>query len=465
MTARWRTIWLVTLGVLVWRVLYLIFWCPYELLGDEAQYWVWSRHLDLSYYSKGPGVAWAIAASTRLLGNAEWAIRLPAAVAGAVTMLALAQLGVAVSGDVRVGLAAAVLFCFVPGYWGMAQWMTIDAPYVACWVLAVLAYWHTRRQPSAWFWLGLALGVGFLFKYTILLLLPGLVVFDLLQRRPSRGWWVTGLVFLVTISPVVIWNQQHGWPTWAHLLGHLHVPGGDVAKEPWKFETLDMIGSQIGIIGPLIVLMVVALWRDRRGLLAWCAVPTLVFYLLVSFKTKVQANWLLAAYTTLLVLVAQWLMSQPPRWVRRVTWFALGYGGIALVVLSFPMLVTGVPVIGKKVPVHRLWGQRAFAEKVQEVRDRVSGAMIVAASYQRASLLNYYLPDQPPVFSAASRLGGRRSSHDFFADTDLRQPALAGRPAVLVGADPAAWQRALRFDRIEEIDAGNQLAIGYNYRP
>src|SRR5262245_31657226 len=37
--------------------------CPLELAPDEAHYWDWSRHLDWSYYSKGPLVAWLIRGS------------------------------------------------------------------------------------------------------------------------------------------------------------------------------------------------------------------------------------------------------------------------------------------------------------------------------------------------------------------------------------------------------------------
>ena len=79
------TLWL-TLGLLAFRVVYLMTLCPYEIVADEAHYWDWSRNLSWSYYTKGPGVAWTIWLSTKLFGDAMWAIRLPAAVAGAVIM-------------------------------------------------------------------------------------------------------------------------------------------------------------------------------------------------------------------------------------------------------------------------------------------------------------------------------------------------------------------------------------------
>src|SRR5262249_52999020 len=60
-----------------WR--YLTHECPYNLSGDEAHYWDWSRQLGLSYYSKGPLVAYIIRASCALLGKDDMpAVRLPA---------------------------------------------------------------------------------------------------------------------------------------------------------------------------------------------------------------------------------------------------------------------------------------------------------------------------------------------------------------------------------------------------
>src|SRR5437868_15532951 len=74
----------------VLHVLYLIRDCPLALAPDEAHYWDWSRHLDWSYYSKGPLVALLIRGSCvlfgplseSLTGNLALAIRLPAIVCG-----------------------------------------------------------------------------------------------------------------------------------------------------------------------------------------------------------------------------------------------------------------------------------------------------------------------------------------------------------------------------------------------
>src|SRR5271163_2242819 len=48
-------------------------WLP--ILPDEAYYFQWSRHLDASYYSKGPAIAYTIALGTALFGENNFGIR------------------------------------------------------------------------------------------------------------------------------------------------------------------------------------------------------------------------------------------------------------------------------------------------------------------------------------------------------------------------------------------------------
>src|SRR6202521_847724 len=82
---------LLILGSAAWHLFYMAHACPLELAADEAHYWDWSRHLDWSYYSKGPLVAWLIrlscelfgGLSVRLCGSEMLAVRLPATLCGA----------------------------------------------------------------------------------------------------------------------------------------------------------------------------------------------------------------------------------------------------------------------------------------------------------------------------------------------------------------------------------------------
>lgn len=56
-------------------VLRLLFIGQVELSPDEAYYFQWAQHLDLSYFSKGPGIAVAIWLSTHVFGDNAFGIR------------------------------------------------------------------------------------------------------------------------------------------------------------------------------------------------------------------------------------------------------------------------------------------------------------------------------------------------------------------------------------------------------
>src|SRR5437899_1110891 len=101
------------LGAAALRIAYLIHDCPLDLVPDEAHYWDWSRHLDWSYYSKGPLVAWLIRASCelagpwseQLIGNQMLAVRLPAVLCGSLLLASLYVLTVQVFGRERLAVA------------------------------------------------------------------------------------------------------------------------------------------------------------------------------------------------------------------------------------------------------------------------------------------------------------------------------------------------------------------------
>jgi hypothetical protein len=527
--ATWRATLLLTLGVLAVRVAYLALFCPYEVVADEAHYWDWSRHLSLSYYSKGPGVGWTIFASTRAFGDAAWAIRLPAALATAITMLAAAGLtSSCADDDPRPGFFAALLVALAAPFTAAAQFMTIDAPFFACWLLAAWAAWSVHRAAGEersvfgrLLLLAAALGVGFLYKYTILLLVPGLAIFAWIDRRhlarASRAQWLAGLavgvvVFAVCISPVLIWNTQQGWPTVRHLLGHVNAPGGDVQRVSRSYDpmwTVQMVGEQLGIVGPPLASLLIGgvilarRRRDREPSLARaaafafsCATPVWLFYLGVSFVTDVEANWPVPAYLTLTApaamalvselaryrrLVRDWLAMPEPRpregLFRRkpetfwqVAWhWTLGWGIVAWIGIMFAPYAADLPLLREFDGKRRIAGHAARAQRVDEARQQLAAEtrrvpLVITDYYTKTSLLAYYLPDQPAVYCAASRMGTRQSAYDQFADTNLDDPALVGRPAILLGNTAERWQNTLGFEKVVRVSDDERLFAGYGYR-
>jgi hypothetical protein len=508
----WRWTILLVLAVAAARLAYLALWCPYTLAEDEAHYWEWSRHPGWSYYSKGPGVAWVIWLSTRLLGSTEWTVRLPVVVFSAVGALAVAGLARDVSGDKRVGYFAAACFILVPVYQVSGLLMTIDTPYVACWALACWAAWRAFERGSRWAWIGLgaALGAGFLFKYTILLLLPGLILYVFLRpkrvaaERPHAIWIFAGvLVAASALLTVVIWNAQNGWPTVHHLLGHLGIRGGDrpvsQGSGGWHYDpmwTVAFMGIQVGILAWVLVLGVLgprrvgwALHDPRRAgrlFLYWCALPVIVFYLAVTLVAEAEGNWAMGGYATVMALagwaavdgmdyyrlrVARWrarperprrkegFFRRMPENPRQFSWhFAVGTGLIVAAGSLNMNWLASLPGIGPYVPVGRLTGADVSADDVQRrMQELAAGTGLepfcIAQQYGLASQMAFYLPGHPTVYCSSSLMAGRRTQYDYWPQTDLRNPdtaaTLRGRPAVLLGGTEEQWRQA--FDRVESI--------------
>lgn len=543
LSAGWGPIVALAVGLTVARLAYLAFLCPYDLIEDEAHYWEWSRRLDWSYYTKGPGIALVIRAATELLGTSELAVRVPAVLAAGIATVLTGLLAADAASrfgkpNWRIGLFAAACLQLAPINQLVALVSTIDGPYLACWAAACWAGWRALERGSYWAWpaLGAAIGAGFLFKYTILLLPPGILLYALLQRwaredlvlaRTWERWAGAGLVIAILgLAPVVIWNASHGWPTVRHLLGHLGLPSGDIVPGAdtarWTPAwTIEFISMQIGVVGPALALGLLtgvagtwAWWvESRRGkgataprvardtdegtriggrlYLLCCAAPILVFYFGVTFFSEAEGNWALGAYVSLLALagwgaadgmreyrakLSVWRGFAPPSrpwsgYLRRkpetigqILWHAtLAYGLIAGIGMLRVDLVRagleridaaaarlGVPTqLARGVPVGRFIGARQMgehaAEIIEDLRDRMGlEPFVVARHYGRASLLAFYLPGRPVVYCSSSWFGGRPTQYDYWEDTDLRDPRLLGRPALLVGHDREAWARGFR---------------------
>src|ERR1700704_1979105 len=60
-----------------------------DLAFDEAHYWMWSERLAPAYFSKGPGVAYAIWSSGAIFGPTECGVLFLSPIAGLGTSLVL----------------------------------------------------------------------------------------------------------------------------------------------------------------------------------------------------------------------------------------------------------------------------------------------------------------------------------------------------------------------------------------
>ena len=126
------------LGLSLFRM-YYISNSPLDLGPDEAHYWEWARRLDLSYYSKGPMIAYLIYVGTSVFGDTVFGIRIMAVIFSLLSSVFLFMLGKNLF-DEKTGLFAAMMIQIIPLFSTFGILFTIDSPFVFFWILALYSF-------------------------------------------------------------------------------------------------------------------------------------------------------------------------------------------------------------------------------------------------------------------------------------------------------------------------------------
>src|SRR4030088_52623 len=111
-----------------------------DLSFDEAHYWMWSERLAPAYFSKGPGIAFAIRASTAVFGANEFGVRFFSPLLAAGTSLLLFYFARRLFNS-TAGLWAVIALNVTPIFNIGAFVMTIDALSIFFWLAAMFTFW------------------------------------------------------------------------------------------------------------------------------------------------------------------------------------------------------------------------------------------------------------------------------------------------------------------------------------
>lgn len=337
----WRLT-LILVGVLTVLRVVALFATPLELYPDEAQYWLWSRHLDFGYFSKPPVIAWLIWATTRIGGDGEAWLRIGSPLINAATALVISRIATRLYGAERggawIGLVAAAIFILMPGIQLSSVLITTDTPllfFLALMIWACVSLPHASPRTRIWVaaGMGAALGMAFLSKYAAIYALASLAAHLFLSREARRAWTpVMAIAFFaalfVVFAPNMWWNYQHHFSTLEHTAANANWKNGNLFN---PMELVQFVGSQFGVFGPVpfgvlgggALLLAFRKRLAQADIMLLCfALPPLVTVAAQAFVSRANANWAGAAYVAGSVLVAAWLL----RWDAR-RWLI---GGLAL---------------------------------------------------------------------------------------------------------------------------------------
>jgi dolichol-phosphate mannosyltransferase len=431
-----------------------------ELLPEEAYYWNYSRHLDIGYLDHPPMVAWLIRLGTSAFGQSQFGVRIGAVACGILASIFVYRLTRNLFGEASA-LAALVLTQILPFFFLSGFLMTPDAPLTAAWAAAL--YFLERAliegRARSWWGAGFSLGIGFVSKYTIGLLVPVTLAF-MIWDHESRRWWrrwepyAAAVLAVAIFSPVIIWNAQHGWASFEfQTLRRL-------AETP-RFALHKLIASALVLITPTGVLAVTAALMGRKSLdisrgdasrrrllLRVATILPLTVFAIFSLRHEVKLDWTGAPWVAALPVMAVGIAATAAPLRGFLAWIRAAWGPTLVTLLLFygaglHYLALGLPGLGygrqiELIPV----GWRSFSREITRTAADFRGQtgrdpLIVGMDrYVIASELAFYGAEttgSPVETSSVHLFGGIGLMYERWTPRALQD----GRDLLLVGWDAA----------------------------
>jgi hypothetical protein len=426
---------------------------------DESYSVAVSRDPRLSYFDHPPAQYWLVHAISPLVGygrGSRWPFILLFAGSCWLMFVLTRRLFGATAGLWAVLALNLSAFFTLPA----ASWVLPDGPLLLALLGAsagLARLWFPRPGEAArpwrdWLLVGAWIGLAALSKYQAALFGVGVVaaVLAMPERRTCLARpqpYVAALLALAIVSPVLVWNAQHHWASFA-FQGGRGAPGHGI-HPLGPFEALL---AQAGLMLPWVfVPMVLAVWdaarrepsNDRRWFLLMLAAPTvLLFTLTPLFGALGLPHWPMPGWLLLFPLLGARLASAaesktwPRIWLAVSAALLVGLGAVAAWDADTGDLGADFPRLFKRGdPTQESIEWTAVRDQLaQRGQLGPSGPFVVATQWNEAGKLAEALDGAAKVvvFSPDPREFG------LTGDT----AGLIGRDAVIIGR-PAALRRRL----------------------
>lgn len=412
-------------------------------VSDEAYYWMWGRHVSLSYFDHPPLGAWVQALSHAVFGTNHFALRLPTFVALAGVLGVFWQVAKRVGGDDSRGVFLRSTLVFVASpLFGIFGTVAIH-DYLLVALAIGSGYYFTRYLTDVeatgrgrlehLFGAAVLLGLAGLTKYTavfIAIAVAGTILTRPRLRSLLLRWeiYAAGLIALALQAPTLIWNLQNDFVSINFQFGRRFSDAGGGGFKINVDRMQILIAEVMALVSPIVIIPATLLffWARQRNLFErvgktlaiWAFwVPTLIF---LYVQNNALVLWWWSAIVFALVL---------PYSGRYLGAIALSihvfWGGVisTFVAVSFTIIpLTSFIGMGPMETEHMYGWDEVTARLLAAQREHGAELRVVNIS-TTGSQLAFQL-DDPDVIA----LWKARSSFDDWLDVD----AVRGKDAIVL---------------------------------
>lgn len=473
----------ILIGIKLWSLVSV------NLVSDEAYYWMWGQHPELSYFDHPPLNAWLIWISSQLFGHGLVPLRM---------------------WSVLTAIGTAAIFWNWAKRFGGAEWEPIFWRSLCIWLGApmfgvyptlgtsdhllfffvllsghflinyLLAVRERGTEKLSDLYLGaLFMGVTALCKYNALFFGLALLFYIIgspplrrLLRSPHT--YAAALLVVAVASPVLIWNISNGFASFEfhlverHDAGFLHNISADHIIEFIIQSAL--MATPFGLFG--IVAFAFSRPKDgfertAWGLGSWFFWLSTLSFLVVALTQQLFPWWNFSAYVLMMPFMGKYMKNGVLFW---------GHIVVSVVLSVFYVYSSSVyPVLnylGRPDPTReRYYGWDEIAAPIEAAIAKYHPDFIASTKWESASVVGFALND-PDVVS----ISPRNSEYHYWLDKPAREAKRGQNALVVVQAGMEKGLADPQFETLTPIEdfpimrqgkkmTSYQLYWGEGYKP
>jgi 4-amino-4-deoxy-L-arabinose transferase-like glycosyltransferase len=404
-------------------------------IGDEAYYWTWGQHPDLSYFDHPPLNAWLLGLASHIFGWNVVGLRILEVLTTGGTIWIFRLWSRRQRGDQRHSFwVATAAYLATPIIAIFAGIMFPDHLLIFLSIATIYAFnrffetWELSRPAWRHLFLGaVALGLAMLTKYSAIFVAVAVVLHIALVPKRWRlllEWrlWLAGLVSLAVFSPVLVWNLQHDWASFRfHLSDHSTTLLDNLQLPKFGFWVL----FAVLYIGPFLLAPLVRLvftWDRAAGvdIARLTFLASSAFFGLMGAGIGALPYWNIVAYAALFPWIAVYLGAR----LQLIAHIAYG-------VLAFGAVIANYAV----TPLVYVFGGSDWESSVVYGWDEIDARFAAAEAAQHPDFLaatRYTLAAQLSFARGRDDVTALSSRHDQY-DLWFDPAAHVGQSALILG--------------------------------
>ena len=278
-----------------------IYFTNFNLFGDEAQYWIWSKNIALGYFSKPPFLSWFISFFTSIFGDSFFVLKLIPSIIYVFTACCVYDLCKGIGLDKKDALSGSLLFLFIPAVSFSSFVLSTDLFLLLFWTLSLNELVKIKNKPSLdrFILLGVFLGLAFLSKYAAIYFIICFFVYVFIDSgfrnfvyKNYRGFCLSFFCIILILLPNIFWNLNNGWVTLQHTSDNANL----INIKLDIIRGLFFVGSQILMIGPFLFLSILFDYKNfkieyNEKLLLVFSIPIFFIVFIEAIIVRANANW------------------------------------------------------------------------------------------------------------------------------------------------------------------------------